>query len=238
MKDNASSNGKAVITMPIDFQTALFKPLEDDNFLLEMFNKNQALLDGFMSTLNQKACELSDDFDAGEWAIGREVDTECHTFFLYPKDNTKTYTVKGSELPSSPDCEYNDEHGYDMNGDEYDDVVVDNKVFGLIATLASFDTYAYSNDMEVIALYMDNGQDLNECIVEVEGDLKERMTTYSVELDRMMDIVWLFLRDRNDEGDDDWDDGDWDDDDFNTDDWDDEDEQADNHVYYQPLKEL
>ena len=54
----------------------------------------------------------------------------------------------------------------------------------------------------------------------------------------MMDIVWLFLRDRNDEGDDDWDDGDWDDDDFNTDDWDDEDEQADNHVYYQPLKEL
>ena len=219
MKNNTGSTSKAVITMPIDFQEALFKPLEDDNFLLSVFDNNQAITDDFFAILNDKAFELSNDFIADKWVVGHEPDTECHTFFLYPTDDTKTYTVKGSELPSSPDCEYNDEHGYDMNGDEYEDVVVDNKVFGLIATLATFDTYGNTNDMDISNIYMDSGQNLNECIVGIEGDLKERMTTYSVDLDRMMGIVWLFLRDRSDDYDEDGFD-DWlDDDSFDEDDW-------------------
>lgn len=220
MKDNAISKGKAVITMPSEFQEALFKPLKDESYVLEIFNNDKALADTFMDILNDKASELSGDFDADEWMIGREIDVDHSTFFLYPIDDTKTYTVNGSELPSSPDCDYNDERGYDENGEEYDDIVVDNKVFGLIATLATFDTYGYSDDIEINSMYMDRGQDLNECVIEVEKHLNEWMATYSVEIDRMMDIVTLFLRERED----DWDDGDWDDDDFNTDDWDDEDE--------------
>ena len=76
MKNNTGSTSKAVITMPIDFQEALFKPLEDDNFLLSVFDNNQAITDDFFAILNDKAFELSNDFIADKWVVGHEPDTE------------------------------------------------------------------------------------------------------------------------------------------------------------------
>lgn len=200
MNDDKTVKDLKTITMPIEFQEALFKPLKDDSFMLGIFRNDKTLVDRFMSILDEQAGELSDDFNADEWAIGKEIDFDHHTFFLYPVDDTKTYIVKGSAMPSSQDLGYSSEYGYDADGDEYEDVVVDNKTFGLIATLATFGTYGYhDDDIELSSIYMDRGADLNGCVVDAARALERQMTSYSVELDIMMDILHIFLRDEGDD---------------------------------------
>ena len=80
-----------------------------------------------------------------------------------------------------------------LNGDKHEDVVVDNKVFGLMAMLNTFNTFGHSDNEDVIWVYVHEAQALNEYITGIEGDIKERGSECSVELDRMMYITSLFL---------------------------------------------
>ena len=188
-----SNNSKAVITMPTEFHEGLFLPLEDDECLVGMFSESKADADAFISILNDEAGKLSEDFNGDEWVLAVHTNPENCLFLLWTKDDNKTFRVKGSKLPSADNCQHNDEHGYDLNGDKHEDVVVDNKVFGLMAMLNTFNTYGHSNNEDVIWVYVHEAQALNEYISGIEGDLRERGSECSAELDNMMYIISLFL---------------------------------------------
>ena len=48
-----------------------------------------------------------------------------------------------------------------LNGDKHEDVVVDNKVFGLMAMLNTFNTFGHSDNEDVIWVYVHEAQAMN-----------------------------------------------------------------------------
>lgn len=201
MKDSeAVTDANTVITIPRQFQKALFKPCKDKDFILNIFNGNVADAETFMAILNDKAANLSDDFDGAEWVIAKELDPihesiySFNTHFLYPKDNTKTYRIEGAKIPSSPYCDYDAYRGYDEHGEPHKDVIVDHKVFGLLATINAFDTCGHSDDKGIIMGYMDSNYDLSALVIDTEEKLRSERYTRLGPIDRMMSVVGLYLK--------------------------------------------
>lgn len=197
----SDANTNPVITMPAQFQKAMFKPFKGKNFILNVLYGNVEDTETFMAVLNDKAGKLSDDFDQTEWVIAKEIDPPYETiylhdtFFLYPKDTAKTYKIEGSKLPSSPYCDYDSQFGYDEHGEYYDDIIVDHKIFGLIATINAFDTCGYTESTKVMLTYLDCNHDLSSLIVDTEEKLRAKRGTDLAALDRMMSVVSLYLKD-------------------------------------------
>lgn len=201
MKDSeAVANANTVITIPRQFQKALFKPCKDKDFILNIFDGNAGDADTFMAILNDKAANLSDDFDEAEWVIAKELDPihesiySFNTHFLYPKEKTKTYKIDGAKIPSSPYCDSDAYFGYDESGEPHKDVIVDHKLFGLLATINTFDTCGYSDDIDMIMGYMDSNYDLSALIIDTEKKLRSERFTRLAPINRMMSVVGLYLK--------------------------------------------
>lgn len=117
MSNNTQDN--KVITMPAELETVLFDVVSDEDrayFLPSNFDGDY-FLSGEYERLNSKnAFNRSDDHVAGSWTMAKLKSGD--SFFMYPSDDAKTYTI---------------------NGLDNDEIVVDNKIFGLINTYATFD---------------------------------------------------------------------------------------------------
>lgn len=196
---------KNPITMPVGFYDFVFTPSLDRSIIKKAFSGNQSHADDFVEIFKAIAKRLSDDFLDDDFlvAIAKGEDgSDSSNFFLYPKDDDKVYRINGEKIPSQNDIG----HCYVDEANRYDHVFVDNKVFGLIATLCTFDDYWQVRDIPVEAelicdVYMDRGQDLNEIILEVIEELKIEAGGRRC---AMMNVVWLFLRPRCDESGQSW----------------------------------
>ena len=201
MKDSETvANANTVITIPRQFQKALFKPFKGKDFILNVFEGDMGKADTFMVILNNKAADLSDDFDGAEWVVAKELDPtyesiySFNTYFLYPKDKTKTYKIDGAKIPSSPYCDSGAYFGYDEHGKPHKDVIVDHKVFGLLATINTFNTCGHSDDIDIILNYMDMNYDLSALIIDTEKKLRSERFTRLAPIERMMSVVGLYLK--------------------------------------------
>lgn len=56
----AVTDANTVITIPRQFQKALFKPFKGKDFILNIFDGNVGDAENFMAILNDKAANLSD----------------------------------------------------------------------------------------------------------------------------------------------------------------------------------
>ncbi len=191
------SNTRGVIAMPIEFQETLFNTSNNQEFLTTIFNGDTSDSDMFMRLLNENSRRLGHSITSDSWALAEVVndedvsrDAKYLNFFFYPKDDSRTYFVDGSRFPVNDEGE--------RDGIEYDDVEVDNKLFGLIASLATFDCDHTRRDLA--SIYMDRGQDLNECVIESYESLNDYGYDSLRKLNVMMAVICPFLRYRWENG--------------------------------------
>lgn len=161
MSNKQASRDWPIILMPSEFYDDIYKPVDDDGFLLRVFEGNNSVLSAFTDMLSSKAQDISGHPVADQWGLAKEED--YIGFFLYPKDNSKMYRVNCNQPTISRYYKFSDNYGSDDNGN----IIVDNVMFGLIVTLAVFDTYGNTDDKNIIAAYVDSAQHIHNSINEV-----------------------------------------------------------------------
>lgn len=188
-----------VITMPAIFEQKVFEVKELGNFLSSLFSESDETEESFLDKMSEKARELSDDYEDVKWVLAKEIDPDHHTFFVFPNDASKQYTIELPDLndPSS-DFDYSDNLTR----------VVDNKLFGLVVYLSVCSDW-WSNDDDLNNMYMDLGQDLNVSIVYAHKAICDDnilASAPSSEYGQMISVVKEYLSPRHDEMEDHYDD--------------------------------
>lgn len=150
-----------IITMSAVFEQKLFESKEIGSFLEDLFRDTNETAKSFLKNIKEKAAELSDDYEDTEWVLAKEIDPDHHTFFIFPSDDSKQYTIELPELDHpSIDFDYSDNLTR----------IVDNKLFGMIVFLSLCRDW-WGDDDELNNMYMDLGQDLVSSIVYAHKDI-------------------------------------------------------------------
>lgn len=182
-----------VINMPVEFYDDIFKavafggepsnPVDIQDYLGRVFEGDRKAINCFLRLIDKKACEISGISVSDEWAVAEEEDYIA--FFLYPKDNSKMYRVDCNNPIISKYYKFSENYGTDENGC----IIVDNVMFGLIVTLAVFDTYGNSDDKDIIAAYVDSAQHIHNSINEVADSFPMKPSLDLEAFDKAMTIM-------------------------------------------------
>lgn len=193
MSDKKVGKDWHVIHIPSDFYDEIFKttefndgiskPIDMQGYLSRVFEGNREAISDFIALINEKACELSGRPVVDEWAAAQEEDYIA--FFLYPTDNSKMYRVNCNDPTIARYYKFRENYGTDENGF----IIVDNVTFGLIVTLAVFDTYGNSDDKDIIAAYVDSAQHIHNSINEVADSFSMKPSLDLEAFDKAMTIM-------------------------------------------------
>lgn len=193
MSDKKVGRDWSVIHIPSEFYDEIFKttefgdeigkPVDMQDYLSRVFEGNREAIGNFIALISEKACELSGRPVVDEWAAAQEEDYIA--FFLYPTDNSKMYLVNCNHPTISKYYKFRENYGTDENGN----IIVDNVMFGLIATLAVFDTYGNSDDKDIIAAYVDSAQHIHNSINEVADSFSMKPSLDLEAFDKAMTIM-------------------------------------------------
>lgn len=182
-----------VINMPSEFYDDIFKTVgfggepssavDIQDYLGRVFEGNRKAIDCFLKLIDEKAGEISGTSVGDEWAVAEEEGYIA--FFLYPKDNSKLYRVGCNQPTISKYYKFRENYGTDENGC----IIVDNVMFGLIVTLAVFDTYGNSHNRDIIAAYVDSAQHIHNSINEVADSFPMKPSLDLDAFDKAMTIM-------------------------------------------------